>query len=237
MNTFGQEPKIKIKDLEILLEKEYESVHLAARIIAKERPQLVKAYAENPHKFDSKRKPRKPKIPWKSYAEELKALGTGNKLSRSYSLLLLKIFKALYGENLLRGKIEVVSHGEVYRYDLNFLNTSTTAFFKVLMNQQVKAGLLMVEAKNYGATDVGNKEFNQSLAYTIKDGRDFIFLVQRDDVTPEDMGKAKTIYLRHRSIVLPLGDSDLIKMIEQRKDSESDFDAFLEERLQQILSA
>ncbi len=135
VNTLGKEPKVKIKDLEKDLEGKYESVHLAARIIAKERPQLVKDYATNPHKFDSKRRPRKQKIPWQSYIEEIKNLSSGNKLSRAYSLILLKIFKAIYGENLLRGKIETVSHGEVYRYDLNFLNASTTAFFKILNNQ------------------------------------------------------------------------------------------------------
>ncbi len=237
LSTIGKEPKVKIKDIEKSLESKYGSVHLAARIIAQERPELVKGYAENPHQFDSKRRPRKQKIVWQTYINEIKALPTGSKSSREYSLLLLKIFKVIYGENLLRGKIETTSHGEIYRYDLNFLNASTTAFFNVLRNQQIKAGLIIIEAKNYGLTNVSNKEFNQSLAYTIKNGRDFIFLIQRDGVTEDDIKKSKEIYLRHRCIVLPLGDNDIVKMIEGRKDSEDTFDIFLNERLQQILSA
>ncbi len=237
LSTFGKEPKVKILDVEKELEKEYKTVHLAARIIAKQKPQLVDKYSKNPHIFDSKRKPRKPKIHWQGYIDELKNLGTGNKLSKAYSLLLLKIFTALYDSNLLRGKIETTSYKEIYRYDLNFLNASTTAFFKVLANQNIKAGLLMFEAKNYGSTDVSNKEFNQSLAYTVKDGRDFIFLIQRADVTKADIEKSKSIYLRHRSIVFPLSDKDVIELVEQRKGSVDAFDSFLQERLQQILSA
>lgn len=237
LGTFGKKPKVKIKDLEKNLENRYESIHLAARIIAKERPQLVKDYAKNPHQFESKRRPREQKIPWQDYIKEIKSLPSGNKSSRDYSLLLLKIFKAVYGGNLLRGKIETVSHGEVYRYDLNFLNASTTSFFKVLSNQKIKAGLIVIEAKNYGSTDVGNKEFNQSLAYTITDGRDFIFLIQRDEVTEADIKRSKEIYLRHRCIVMPLSDKDIVELIERRKEFDDIFDDFLEERLQQILSA
>jgi hypothetical protein len=236
VSTFGKEPKVRIKDLEKKLEDKYESIALAARTIAIERPELVKDYAHNPHKFAGKRRPRKPKISWSTYIEELKKMPPGSEHSHDYSLLLLKIFNAMYGENLLRGKIETTSYEGIYRYDINFLNASMTALFQIIKNQQVKAGLLLIEAKNYGATDVGNKEFNQSLAYTIKDGRDFIFLIQREDVTQEDIDRSKTIYLRHRVIIMPLSDGDIIQMIENRKDNDKEFDSFIQDRLQQILS-
>ncbi len=236
VSTLGKLPKVKIKDIEKRLERDYESVHLAARFIAKEKPKLVSEYVSNPHKFDSKRRPRKPKVSWQGYIDELRDLGTGSKLSKTYSLLLLKIFEAMYGNNLLRGKIETTSVDNIYRYDLHFLNASTTSFFNVLMNQQFKAGSLIIEAKNYGSTDVGNKEFNQGIAYSIKDGRDFIFLIQRADVTDKDIERSQSIYLRQRCVVMPLSDRDIIEMIEQRKDVSDNFDSFLEERLQKILS-
>ena len=238
LSTFGEIPKVKIKEIEKGLEKDYESVGLAARKIAKERPDLVKNYAENPHKFDIKRKPRKSKIDWRAYSKELKEIPTGIKFAKAYAEFLRKVFRAMYGDNLLRGKMETKSVDGVYRYDVNFLNASETAFLKIVRSQQLKAGLLIIESKNYAqTTEVANKEFNQSLSYGIINAREVIFLVKREPITQADITRSKSIFLRHKIVVLPMSDEDIIKMLELRHISEMNFDEFLNDRLQEILSA
>jgi hypothetical protein len=237
IGSIGKKPKVLIKDIEKRLEKQYKSLGFAARKIAEDRPDLVDAYVDNPHKFDSRRRPRKPKINWKKYIEELESMKAGNENSSKYSELLLKIFNALYDKCLLRGKLEEISINGIYRYDITFLNASTTSFFKVLQKTKIVDALVIVEAKNYEKTKVGNKEFYQGRSYTIKDKREFVFLVQRRDVSGKDIERAKEHYLRHGVIIFPLSDSDIIKMIELKEKLEKDFDSVLEERLQSILSA
>lgn len=237
IGVIGKDLKISIKDLEDKLEKAHKSVTLAVKEIVAIRPKLVEEYIDNPHRFDNKRRPRKPRIDWDKYIEDIKNVKPGTESSPEYSKMLLKIFNALYGESLLRGKVESRSYKNTYRYDVNFLNASVTSFFKVLEKAHIVAASLIIEAKNYDKTDVGNKEFNQGLAYTLKDSREFIFLVQRDDIDSSDITRSQQHYLRHGVIIFPLSDSDIIKMIELRKISEKDFDSVLEERLQSILSA
>lgn len=235
INTFGETPKVNIKDIEAKLEREYGSVSLATRKIASERPELVKKYAENPHKYKNRRRPRKRKIDWQVYINELKNIPAGED-PQKYTEFLRKTFSVLYGDNLLRGHIERRSVDNVFRYDINFLNASQTSFFKILNNQGIKSGLLIIEAKNYNKTKTTNKEFNQCLAYTIKDARELVFLIKRQDVNKEDIEKSKRHFLAHGVVILPLGDIDVIKLLSNKEILGDSFDDFLNERLQEILS-
>jgi len=242
IKTIGKKPKViikkaKIKDLEKNLKSKYDSVSTATRNIAKDRPDLVNQYIKNVKRFSNKKRPRKEKINWSEYAKELKSIPAGNKNASKYAETIRKIFNAIYSDNLLRGVLEKKSFGEIYRYDITFVNASITKLFRFISNQQLKAGVLIVEAKNYRKTIVGNKEFNQGLAYTMQDGRDIVFLVKRSNITEEDMNRSKEIYLRHRKVILPISDTDIIKMLEERKDFPDSFDDILIPRLQDILSS
>lgn len=142
----------------------------------------------------------------------------------------------MYGDNLLRGKIEKKSVDGVFRYDINFLNASTTGLFKIINNQGIKSGLLIIEAKNYDKTTVANKEFNQSLAYTIKDVRELVFLIKRSDITPDDILKSRRHFLTHKVVIMPLCDADIETLLRNRADDSTDFDDFLNDRLQEIIT-
>ncbi len=237
LSTIGKTPKISIKEIEARLEKDYESLGAAAKKIAEERPSLVVQYSHNPHKYDSKRKPRKPKINWAKYAEELKALPSGDEYFKEYAECLRKILTAMYGENLLRGRLETKSVDGIYRYDINFVNASTTSFFRAVKNQQIVSGVIIVESKNYGKTKVSNKEFNQGLGYGIYNARELVFLAKRSDVTEKDIERSKSILLRHKVLVFPISDKDICEMLEYRSLSDDSFDNSLVGRLQDILSA
>ncbi|MBU1046242.1 hypothetical protein KKH36_00475 [Patescibacteria group bacterium] len=236
--SIGKEPKVLIKDIEEKLLRQFKvkGVISAARKLSEERPKLINKYVDNPHKFENKRRPRKPKINWDKYIKEIENIIPGSEMSAEYSQMLMKIFQALYGDNLLRGKIETRSFGDTYRYDVNFLNASKTNFFKVIEKTKIIVASLIIEAKNFDKTKVGNKEFNQALGYTLKDRREFIFLIQRKDISNNDIKRSQQHYLRHGVIIFPLSDKDLIDMIELRKESDKNFDSILEERLQSILN-
>lgn len=237
VNVIGKEPKVTIGEIEEKLIREYESIGNATREIAKSEPTLIEKYVNNPNEYKHKRRPRKNKINWGKYIEELSHLEKGKDFSKKYALFLRKVFMAMYGSNLLRGRVETVSEGDVYRYDINFLNASDTEFFRAVRNQQIKSGLLIIEAKNYDKTKTGNKEFNQGISYSIKDGRELVFIIKREEIKESDIKKSKQIYLRQRVVVIPLSDSDLIKMLEMRNVSSESFDILLAARLQDILSA
>lgn len=235
INTFGEEPRVKIKDIEDRLEKEYGSASMAARKVAAERPELVVEYSKNPHKYAKRRRPRKQKVNWDKYAKELSTIKSGE-VPEKFTEFLRKVFSAMYADHLLRGNVEKKSVDGIFRYDVNFLNASQTSFFKILSNHGVRVGLLIIEAKNYYKTKVSNKEFNQSLAYTIKDAREIVFLAKRDTVTETDIERSKRHYLAHKVIIMPLCDNDIKTLLKNRSISEDAFDEFLNDRLQEIIS-
>ena len=104
-------------------------------------------------------------------------------------------------------------------------------------NQKIKAGIVIIEAKNYGKSTIGNKEFNQSRAYTIVDGRELVILASREDVTDADIKRARRHFLAQRCLILPISDSDIIELINKRRTDIEYFDGILADRLQKILQA
>lgn len=239
LRTIGKRPRFSFKLVAEELKKKYGALTKATRAVAKERPELIGKYLRNPRIFESSawKRRRKENIDWDGYITELKRISTGQENARRYAEYLRKIFTAIYGGHLFNGRLEEKSEGGIFSYDISFANSATTPFFKQISNQNIKAGVLLVEAKNYGLSDLTNKEFNQSRSYTIVDGRDLIFLVTRKDVDEEDLKRARQHFLRQRCIILPISDRDIINLIEARRADPENFDMCLVERLQKILSA
>lgn len=237
--SIGKRPKVTFEQVEDELKRKYETIGNAARKISIERPDLVGKYVKNPYIFKTTKYRRKKKedIDWDQYIEELKNIAPGKDQAREYAEFLRKIFTVLYDGQLINGVVEKESVDELFFYDVSFANCARTPFFAQVANQGLKAGVVIIEAKNYGKTDVGNKEFNQGRTYTIADGRDLIFLVMRDDVSKKDIERAQRHFLAQRCILFPLSDSDIIKLINARRKDDQEFDLVLVERLQEILSA
>jgi hypothetical protein len=238
MKTIGKKPRISFKQVAEELKRQYGSVGDATRKIAKQNPDYVINYLKNPYIFQSaKRRKVKEKINWDRYIAELKKISPGKPAARQYAEYLRKIFTALYDGRLINGTLEEKSEGGMFFYDINFSNGANTPLFHIIRNQQIKAGVVIIEAKNYGASKLGNKEFNQSRAYTLANGRELVILATRKDVTDGDIQKARRHFLAQRCIILPISDSDIMNLIDARRDDKDFFDELLIERLQKILTA
>ena len=120
---------------------------------------------------------------------------------------------------------------------MNFANNAGTPFFGQIRNQGIKAGIVIVEAKNYGESELGNKEFNQSRAYTIANGRELVLLATRKPITDRDIQRSRRHFLAQRCVILPISDEDVVALINARRDDREFFDTILVERLRKILSA
>ena len=237
--TIGKKPKVSFETVKEELKIKYGSLGKATRIIAKERPELIKNYVRNPNLYANLKGKRRKKedIDWKSYVESLRNMPGGVENAKNYADLLRKVFTVIYKDKLVNGLLQQRSMDGIFYYDIDFANGANTPLFRVIRNQGIKGALLIIEAKNYKKTDVGNKEFNQSLSYTILGGREVIFLASRDNVSEKDIERARRHFLSHKSLILPLGDDDIISLIDNRKEDPEEFDKFLIPRIQKILEA
>lgn len=239
LRTIGKKPKVFFKDVEKDLVTRYGSVAAAAKSLVRDRPELIKDYVKNPHLYEklARKRKRNEGIDWRAYKEELTKIAGGKEHARTYAEYLRKVFTALYSGNLMNGKLEEKSEDDLFFYDITFTNAADTPFFRALKNQQIKAGVLILEAKNYEKTDMGNDEFNQSRAYTITGGRELVFLATRRNITDRDITRARRHFLSAKVVVLPLSDADVFALIDARNGDPERFDVLLVERLQKILSA
>ncbi len=237
--SIGKKPKVSLKQVENDLKSRFGKKTAAIRKIAKNRPELVADYVGNPNIFDDERrkKRKKGKENWSSYIEELKKIPSGKGGASRFSEFLRKIFTALYDGHLTSGTREDCSVDGIFRYDVVFGNGANTPLFKMIRNQQIKSGLLVIEAKNYDSSRISNDEFNQGRAYTLANGRELVFLISRKEVQDKDIERARRHFLAQRCLIFPIGGGDLIEMIRTRKEDPDRFDEFLVNRLKKILQA
>ncbi|MEX1112168.1 MAG: hypothetical protein WEC84_01785 [Candidatus Andersenbacteria bacterium] len=239
IQTIGKRPRVTFKQVKEELKSMHGTVGRGTRKEAESRSELIESYVDKTTIYRDPLKPTRKKedIDWGSYIDELAQIPTGQRSARAYAEYLKKLFTALYDGRLANGKTEKRSVDNIFRYDVSFSNGAETPLFRVINNQRLRAGVLLVEAKNYDKTELANDAFNQARGYTIQDGRELIFLVTRPDIDEMHIQRAQRHFLAQKAVILPLGDSDLRQLIEKRKNDHLDFDEFLTERLLAILSA
>lgn len=239
VRTLAEVPKVTIEQIKEELKKKYEALGEATRVLGLERPKDIETYVKDPFVFKKYHtRKKKDKINWMKYSEEIKAIPSGKKHAYLYAETIRKVFTALYGESFVNGKLEKRSVDDIYHYDIIFANAAETAFFKMVRNQQITAGTVIFEVKNYGKTKISNPEFNQAAGYTIQDGRELVFLVTRQPITKKQIDKAKRHFLsHHKTLIVPISDEDIIKLLEGRVDDVINFDNTLAIRAQEIISA
>lgn len=237
--TIGKTPKVPFKQIEEDLKKRYGTLTKATRIIARRRPELIKKYVEKPALYEDLKRKRKKKedIDWNKYINNIKEMPKGVKYAKDYAELVRKVFTALYGDNLVNGTLEEKSLDNLFYYDISFGNAVKTPLFRVINNQGIVAGILIIEVKNYEKSKLSNKEFNQSLGYTVSSGRELIFLVTRKKISTRDIERSRRAFLSHKVLIFPLSDEDVIKLIYTRSKDPERFDEVLIPRLKKILEA
>lgn len=238
IRTLVSKPKVTLKEIIAELQRKYDSTGEAARELALKKPQYVERYLRNPNIYKKTRtRKKKDDVNWLAYAEELKKIPVGTENAHRYAEYIRKIFTALYSGDLVNGELDRKSEDGLYYYDINFANAAQTRFFKFVKNQNLKAGVVIFEAKNYGKTKVGNAAFNQSVGYTIADARELVLLVSREGVTEKSITRAQRHFLTKKVLVLPISDKDLIEILSDRKNNSEDFDTPFIKRAQKIMQA
>lgn len=238
IRTFGKVPKYAIKDIASELKRKYGSLGDAARELGLKFPNKLQEYINDPFKYKKSHiRKRREKIDWDAYFKELKNIKTGREFAHLYADTVRKIFTAMYSGDFVNGLLEERSDDGIYHYDITFANAAKTSLFTFLKNQQIKAGLIIVEAKNYGKTKVSNTQFNQANGYSISDAREFVMLVMRSPVTEAHIKKARRHFLAQKHLILPIGDKDIKELLEGRFDDQKSFDYFLIKRAQKIMQA
>lgn len=238
IRTLARAPKVTLEQIANELKEKYEEIGEATRKLGLKRPEDIEAYVRDPlvYKRNHTRR-KKEKINWKEYAEELESIPSGKKDAYIYADTIRKILTALYDGALVNGLLEEKSVDGMYHYDITFANGAETMFFKMLKNQQITAGTIIVEAKNYNKTKLGNGAFNQAAGYTISKGRELVLLITREPITEAHIKKAKRHFLAHRVFLLPMSDADIVALLNERKNNPIEFDRLLLMRAQEILSA
>lgn len=239
LKTLGRKPKVFFKDILNNLKNKYGKKSRAIRKIVKDRPELLSDYAANPEVYSEEKRKRRLKetIDWEIYIKELSDIPLGKSGAKAFAEYLRKVFMAMYDGHLTGGATEEVSEDRIFRYDISFGNGASTPLFKMVKNQQFSAGVIIIEAKNYDATALGNKEFNQGRAYTLVKGREFVILASRKPVTKKDIDRARRNFLAQRCLILPIDCDDVVRLIKERKTDKVSFDKFLTERAREILQA
>ena len=241
IRIIGQKPKVDkvtLDEIEKKLLAVYESLGEATREKTLQKPSLIDDYLADPLVFKRKHvKKPKEKIDWAAYIKELQAVGYGKENARIYAEVLRKIFTALYKGDFVNGSLEEQSVDGLYFYDVIFGNSADTAFFRFLRNQQIKAGAVICEAKNYDKTKVSNSQFNQANGYTISGARELVFLISRKESDDKSIERAKRHFLSHKVLLLPIYDEDVIDMLKVRDKDLDSFDTLLVERAKIIMGA
>lgn len=91
--TIGKRPKVSFKQIEKELKLKYGSLEAAARIIAQNKPGLVKKYIQKPKLYESVKRKRKKKetIDWNVYIESIKNMPAIKKMLRYRTIIMAVI--------------------------------------------------------------------------------------------------------------------------------------------------
>lgn len=241
MRVIGRKPKVDkvtLDEIEKKLLAVYESLGEATREKTLQKPALISNYLADPLIFKRKHSKKiKEKVDWSGYIKELQSVGYGKESAHLYAEVIRKIFTALYKGDFVNGSLEEQSVDGLYFYDVTFGNSADTSFFRFLRNQNIKAGVVICEAKNYDKTKISNAQFNQANGYTIANARELVFLISRKEDDVKSIKRAQRHFLSHKVLLLPLSDKDIIEMLKIREKEPDSFDTLLVEKTKIIMSA
>ncbi len=156
---------------------------------------------------------------WDGWKKRLRALNPGKRDAYKYEELIEIILSGTLYPDLCHPKIQKPVHEGRKRIDITYTNLGGEGFFLWLQNNYV-APHVFVECKNYGK-EIGNPELDQ-LAGRFSDKRGvFGLLVCRSfDDKSLFWKRCKDTALDNRGFIIPIDDSDLIDLMELRKNSD-----------------
>jgi len=212
----------------------------------RERPQLLEDYREL-----KRSEPLQPLTNWElSQDDESGATDWDGLLARviavepgaegatDYHRAIEALLQALFYSALVNPVRESHLHAGRKRIDIKFTNAARDGFFwRVHQHHGVPAGYIVVECKNY-REDIGNSELDQLAGrFSPTRGKLGLLIYRRAVDRDTCIQRCKDAFHDDRGWILPLDDSDLGLLVEERKAELSSLSfSLLEQRFSEIIS-
>jgi hypothetical protein len=211
-----------------------------------ERPALLEEYRER-----KRRQPLRPLsnseltdeedsdlMNWDELLNRVLAVEPGVRGASDYHRAVESLLQKLFYPALVNPVRESRLHDGRKRIDIKFTNMANAGFFwRVHEHHGVPAGYVVIECKNY-SEDIGNEELDQLTGrFSPIRGKLGLLLYRRAEGQADCIQRCRDAFHDDRGWVLPLEDSDLRALVEERKRSPDSLAfSLLEQRFSEIVS-
>lgn len=169
--------------------------------------------------------------------EKLKSIPPGKSAAGEYHDFIVGALSAIFYPLLTYPEKESPINDDLKRVDIRYINVATYGFFSSLSRLKgIPSPFIFVECKNY-QEDVSNPECDQlATRFNDRRGRLGILTVRSVDNRAKLINRCRAICRDGHGYIMPLEDSDIIHLLNLKKDNnEMELDKFLEERLAEII--
>jgi hypothetical protein len=167
---------------------------------------------------------------------ELQSIPAGNADATRYHRLITGILELIFYPHLIYPTLEREIHNGRKRIDITFDNAASDGLFlRFSQNMGLPCQHIMVECKNYSSDPI-NPELDQlSGRFSPNRGRVGLLLCRTIDDMNLFINRCQDTYRDDRGLIIPLTDSDIINMLLNYDNWNSNFiDNFLADRVRQI---
>ncbi len=175
---------------------------------------------------------------WDALLDAVLQISPGASGADTYHRAIEALFQALFYPSLVNPVRESRLHEGRKRIDIKFTNSARDGFFwRVHTHHGVQAGFVVVECKNY-SEDVSNPELDQIAGrFSPARGKLGLLVFRNADDRATCIERCKDAFHDDRGWILPIMDSDLRVLVEERKaNGFSNTYQLLEDRFAEIIS-
>lgn len=175
---------------------------------------------------------------WDGLLDAIRVVAPGSSGANAYHRAVEALMQTLFYPALTNPVRESRLHDGRKRIDIRFTNAARQGFFwRVPQHHGVPAGFVVVECKNY-TEDVSNAELDQLAGrFSPARGRLGLLVFRSADNMPLCIQRCKDAFHDDRGWMLPVSDSDLQKLVDERAGSPHSLEfRVLEERFAEVIS-
>lgn len=168
------------------------------------------------------------------YKDRLSKIASGHTNFRGFEKLACEIWTAVFADALTFLGEQSATRGGVLRRDGLYRNNRDSRFW-VRVAQKFNADLIVVDFKNYSKPVSAKRVWDIERYADDLNGR-MLVIVSRHGRDSTVLPAQLTALEKHRNLVLVVGDTDLLTMIDLKKQGE-DPGSFLEKQMDSLLAA
>jgi len=173
----------------------------------------------------------------KSLILDLQDIPPGTDDATKFHRLVTGILELIFYPKLIYPTLENEIHDGRKRIDLTFDNAANEGiFYRLSQNMEMPCQFIMVECKNY-SSDIRNPELDQlSGRFSPNRGKVGFLVCRTIDNYDLFLNRCKDTYRDSRGLIIPLIDIDLIELLNNHNEWNSDFiETFLSNRIRNIM--